>query len=53
MKKIIIPAIIALASLTSCVGMLDKLPLNSYDVTSESAYDDAESYLRGLAYINA
>lgn len=53
MKKIIIPALIALASLTSCVGLLDKLPLNSYDVTSESAYDDAASYLRGLAYINA
>ena len=53
MKKIIIPAIIALASLTSCVGMLDKLPLNSYDVTSETAYDDAASYLRGLAYINS
>ena len=53
MKKIIIPALIALASLSSCVGMLDKLPLNSYDVTSESAYDDADSYLRGLAYINA
>lgn len=53
MKKIIISALIALASLTSCVKMLDKLPLNSYDVTSESAYDDAASYLRGLAYINA
>ena len=53
MKKIIIPAIMAIASLTSCVKMLDKLPLNSYDVTSETAYDDADSYLRGLTYINS
>lgn len=53
MKKYIISVIIVLASLTSCVKLLDKLPLNEYDVTSESAYNDATSYLRGLAYINS
>lgn len=53
MKKYIASVIIVLASLTSCVKLLDKLPLNDYDVTSESAYNDAASYLRGLAYINA
>lgn len=53
MKKISIAIAIVLASLTSCVKLLDTLPLNDYDVTSESAYNDAASYLRGLAYINA
>ena len=53
MKKLFISIVIVLASLTSCVKLLDKLPLNSYDVTSETAYNDAASYLRGLAYINA
>ena len=53
MKKYIAYLFIVLASLTSCVKLLDKLPLNDYDVTSESAYNDAASYLRGLAYINA
>lgn len=53
MKKFLIATAIVLASLTSCVKLLDTLPLNDYDVTSESAYNDAASYLRGLAYINA
>lgn len=53
MKKFLIAVTIVLASLTSCVKLLDTLPLNDYDVTSESAYNDAASYLRGLAYINA
>ena len=39
----------ALAVLTSCVGDLNTLPLNEWDVTSENAYDATEqSYLQGL-----
>ena len=39
----------ALAVMTSCVGDLNTLPLNDWDVTSESAYDNTEaSYLQGL-----
>ena len=53
MKKFLFATAIVLASLTSCVKLLDTLPLNDYDVTSESAYNDGASYLRGLAYINA
>ena len=49
MKKYIAYLFIVLASLTSCVKLLDKLPLNDYDVTSESAYNDAASYLQQLS----
>jgi hypothetical protein len=38
---------------SSCLGDLDTLPLNKTDNTSESAYENEESYLMGLAYINA
>ena len=39
----------ALAVMTSCVGDLNTLPLNEWDVTSENAYDATEqSYLQGL-----
>ena len=42
-------AAVALAVMTSCVGDLNTLPLNEWDVTSESAYDATEqSYLQGL-----
>ncbi len=37
----------------SCVQDLNTLPLNDYDMTSESAYVNEASYLNGLAYINA
>ena len=55
MKKInlIIVAIAALAALSSCIKDLNTLPLNDYDATSEAAYVDQDSYLCGLAYINA
>jgi len=56
MKKNITKYIVsafALVALVSCVKDLNTLPLNDYDTTSEVAYIDEESYLRGLAYINA
>jgi len=55
MKKInLFFTIIASAFLlTSCVKDLDTMPLNETDETSETAYDDEDSYLKGLAYINA
>lgn len=37
----------------SCLQDLNTLPLNDYDKTSEAAYVDGDSYLKGLAYINA
>ena len=37
----------------SCIKDLNTLPLNDYDKTSEVAYVDEDSYLKGLAYINA
>lgn len=37
----------------SCIKDLNTLPLNDYDRTSEVAYVDEDSYLKGLAYINA
>ena len=40
-------------SMVSCVKDLDTLPLNDYDSTSETAYSNESSYLKGLAYINA
>jgi hypothetical protein len=54
MKKIIYSMMIAMAlMLTSCIGDLNTLPLNETDATSETAYANADSYLKGLAYINA
>ena len=55
MKKIyhILVAGIASLSLVSCIGNLNTLPLNEYDATSEAAYVNEDSYLSGLAYINA
>ena len=55
MKKIytIAIAVFAAIALVSCVSDLDTLPLNDYDSTSESAYNNEDSYLKGLAYINA
>ncbi len=55
MKKISIFTISALAllSMVSCVKDLNTVPLNDYDRTSEVAYVDQDSYLSGLAYINA
>ena len=38
---------------SSCLKQLDTLPMNSYDATSEAAYNDESSYLKGLSYINA
>jgi len=52
MKKIII-TIVAVLALASCEKDLNTLPLNDYDQTSEVAYNDPGSYLKGLAYINA
>ena len=46
-------AIAACILATSCLQDLNTLPLNDYDKTSEVAYVDGESYLKGLAYINA
>ena len=37
----------------SCLGDLDTMPLNETDNTSETAYVNSDSYLQGLAYINA
>ena len=55
MKKIITIALSAIAcmSLVSCLKDLDAFPLNPYDSTSETAYNDQSSYLKGLAYLNA
>ncbi len=54
MKKYTTILAIAILSLfVSCVKDLDTLPLNETDFTSEKAYENAESYLKGLAYINA
>lgn len=50
--RILSAAAIALM-FSSCLGDLDTLPLNKTDNTSESAYENEESYLMGLAYINA
>ena len=44
---------LAVLSAASCLKDLDTLPLNETDTTSETAYADANSYLMGLAYINA
>jgi len=52
MKKIII-TIVAVLAFASCEKDLNTLPLNDYDQTSEVAYNDPGSYLKGLAYINA
>ena len=52
MKKYII-TVFALLALTACENDLNTLPLNDYDQTSEVAYNNADSYLKGLAYINA
>ena len=54
MKKIYFLLTVAAGLLAvSCIKDLDALPLNDYDKTSESAYVDGDSYLKGLAYINA
>ena len=55
MKKIysILFVAIALLSATSCLKDLDTLPLNLTDPISETAYADENSYLMGLAYVNA
>ena len=55
MKKIYMFLVAGFASLAlvSCVGDLNTLPLNDYDATSEAAYVSEDSYLNGLAYINA
>lgn len=50
--RILIAAAAALAA-ASCIGDLDTLPLNETDTTSETAYESENSYLQGLAYINA
>ena len=54
MKKIInIFAVAACLLAVSCLQDLNTLPLNESDKTSEAAYVDGDSYLKGLAYINA
>ena len=55
MKKIYSILLIAAALLafSSCLKDLDTLPLNETDTTSETAYESENSYLQGLAYINA
>ena len=55
MKKIykIFVAAASLILAASCVHQLDTLPLNETDYTSELAYKDKDSYIKGLAYINA
>ena len=55
MKKIysIFFAAVAVLSLNSCLKDLNTLPLNKTDFTSESAYSNPDSYLKGLSYINA
>ena len=55
MKKIysILLIAAALPAFSSCLKDLDTLPLNETDTTSETAYESENSYLQGLAYINA
>ena len=55
MKKIykIFVAAASVILAASCVHQLDTLPLNETDYTSELAYKDKDSYIKGLAYINA
>ena len=55
MKKIynILLIAAALLAFSSCLKDLDTLPLNATDTTSETAYESENSYLQGLAYINA
>ena len=52
-KVTYIITVFALLALTACENDLNTLPLNDYDQTSEVAYNNADSYLKGLAYINA
>ena len=55
MKKIYtfiaVSAVLSLA--TSCFKSLDTQPLDPTEYTSETAYANVDSYLQGLAYINA
>lgn len=54
MKKIILYSVTTLMSvsmLSSCINDLNTLPLNPTENTSETAYKDQESYLKGMAYI--
>lgn len=54
MKNIIKYSVALLTSavvMSSCIGDLDTLPLNPTDNTSETAYKDRDSYLKGMAYI--
>ncbi|MEG0788628.1 MAG: RagB/SusD family nutrient uptake outer membrane protein [Alistipes sp.] len=54
MKKILLYSVACLTSvvmLSSCIGDLDTLPLNPTDNTSETAYKDKDSYLKGMAYV--
>lgn len=49
-KYILVAVVGALFTLSSCVGDLDALPLNSTEKTADTAYDHTvESYLFGLA----
>ena len=49
-KHILVAVAGALMTLTSCVGDLDTLPLNEWDVTSETAYGaERDAYVQGLA----
>ena len=50
--RILSAAAIALVC-NACLGDLDTLPLNETDNTSETAYENEDSYLMGLAYVNA
>ena len=50
--KNIFSAVAAAAMLTACVGDLNTIPLNTTDVTSETAYGaDEEGYVQGLTKI--
>ncbi len=51
-SKILVAGMAFVMMLSSCVKDLDTVPLNETDFTSESAYADEASYLRGLTYIN-
>jgi len=45
----VVAAGIAAASMSSCIGDLDTIPLNPYDISSETAYGtDEAGYLQGL-----
>lgn len=49
-KYILVVIASALFALTSCVKDLDTLPLNEWDVTSETVYgNEKEAYVQGLA----